>query len=259
MAKRPDRKSSKLVLNKKFVTPLLTIGMLAFQPQVQAAPPVTITVFAASSLTDSYTELAKTFMKVHKNWKISYSFLASSTLATQLNAGAPADLFVSASPVDMVLAKSRVPSPIDYVANRVVLAFKSGGKVKSFADLNQSGIKWIQCAHEVPCGMAADAALKAEGATTTQPVSYEPKVSSAVTKLVSGEVDAAIIYHTDVIANSKSLSEIAFSNRDSAITIYQIGLVSKSKHAAVTKTFLNFLLTKSSMALMRDRGFEITK
>lgn len=244
---------------KKLVASLLTFGLFGFQPHAMAAAPITITVFAASSLTDSYTDLAKTFMKAHKNWKISFSFLASSTLATQLNAGAPADLFVSASPIDMVLAKSRVTSPIDYVANRVVLAYKTSGKVKSFADLNKTGIKWIQCAHEVPCGMAADSALKAEGISTIQPVSYEPKVSSAVTKLVSGEVDAAIIYHTDVLANSKLLSEVAFANRDSAITVYQIGLVSKSRHTAVTKIFLKFLLDKSSMALMKDRGFEIPK
>lgn len=223
------------------------------------ATPVTLTVFAASSLTTTYTDLAKIFMKSHKNWRVSFSFLASSTLATQLNAGAPADLFVSASTSDMALAKARVEAPINYVSNRVVLAFKTGGKVKTFNDLNMSSIKWIQCAHEVPCGMTADAALRAEGGIISKPVSYESKVSSAVTKLVTGEVDAAIIYHTDVLANSKTLSELEFSEHSSALTLYQIGLVTKSRHAAVSKIFLNFLLSDSAIQIMKERGFEYSK
>ncbi len=238
---------------------LVLVGALTSMPASRAAQQITITVFAASSLADTYKELAQSFSKSHKNWRIAFSFQASSTLATQLNAGAPADLFVSASKVEMAQAKSRVGRPLNYVSNRVVVAFKTGGSVKSFADLNKSGVIWIQCAHEVPCGQAADSALKSEGIVTSKPVSYEPKVSSAVAKLVSGEVDAAIIYHTDVLANSKTLSELAFSNPKSALTQYQIGLVSKSKNAALTKIFLNFLLSKSSMQVMKEHGFEISK
>ncbi len=238
---------------------LLALGQLEFQPQATAQGPVTITVFAASSLADSYTKLAQSFMKSHKNWRILFSFSASSTLAVQLNAGAPADIFVSASPVDMVLANPRVRAPIDYLSNRVVLAFKIGGTITSFSDLNKVGVKWIQCAHEVPCGMAADAALMAQSGVKSRPVSYEPKASSALTKLISGEVDAAIIFHTDVVANSKTLREIPFNDKKAASTQYQIGLVTKSKHAAVSQIFIDYLLSKSAMQLMSNHGFEISK
>ena len=129
------------------------ICSLAFlMPSAHAAKP--ILVFAASSLTDSYTQLGQRFEAVHPGVKVNFSFLASSTLATQIKSGAPADIFVSASPVDM----KGFSNASDYLINRVVLATNKNSKINRISDLNGK-VTWIQCAHEVPCGMAADAAL----------------------------------------------------------------------------------------------------
>jgi molybdate transport system substrate-binding protein len=202
----------------------------------------TVTVFAASSLTESFTELGKQFEKSHPGIKVIFSFQSSSNLLTQIKAGAPADIFVSAEPFK---------GGTDYVKNTVVVAVPKSSKLVKVSDLNKS-IAWIQCAHEVPCGAAADAALAGEN-VSSKPVSLEPKVTSAVAKLIAGEVDAAIIYKTDVIA-SKKLRAIEFANKKAAQTNYQIALISKKRWA---KSLLSFLKSTNSLKLLQTKGFEL--
>jgi molybdate transport system substrate-binding protein len=213
-----------------------------------AAAATSINVFAASSLTESYTILGKKFEKAHSGIKVNFSFLASSTLATQIKAGAPADIFVSASEVDM----KGIAIGQDYLVNRVVLGVSNNSSISKITDLNGK-ITWIQCAHEVPCGAAADSALVGEG-VKSKPVSFEPKVSSAVAKLLAGEVDAAIIYKTDVLANSKKLKAIEFANPEAASTTYQITQLKKNYWAS---TFMNYLQSRSSLKLLKSKGFEV--
>ncbi|MEN9736498.1 MAG: molybdate transporter substrate-binding protein [Actinomycetota bacterium] len=232
---------------KKKLIALLALIPLSLAPSAQAAGN-SVTVFAASSLTDSYSTLGKQFEASHKGVKVNFSFLASSTLATQIKAGAPADIFVSASPVDM----KGVASGEDYLVNRVVLGAAKSSNISKISDLNGKVI-WIQCAHEVPCGAAADSALVGEG-VTSKPVSYEPKVSSAVAKLVAGEVDAAIIYKTDVLANSKKLKGIEFANQQAASTTYQIAQLRKNYWAA---SFMNYLKSHKAMKFLQAKGFDV--
>ena len=202
-----------------------------------------VTVFAASSLTEPFTQIGKNFEKAHPGVKIQFSFQASSTLLTQINAGAPADVFVSAEPFK---------GGSDYLINHVVLAVPKSSSLNKIKDLNNK-VTWIQCAPEVPCGAAANAALAGEG-VTRKPSSLEPKVSSAVAKLLAGEVDAAIIYKTDVIVNSKKLRAIEFANQAAAATTYQTKLLRKSTWGA---TFMSYLRSKSVLKILQSKGFEI--
>ena len=202
-----------------------------------------VTVFAASSLTESFTQIGKQFEKAHSGIKIVFSFQASSTLLTQIKAGAPADIFISAEPFT---------GGSDYLVNRVVLGVPKTSTINKISDLNNNKVAWIQCAHEVPCGSTADAALVGEG-VTSKPISLEPKVTSAVAKLLAGEVDAAIIYRTDVLANKK-LRAIEFANRDAAKTTYQIAQLKKNRWAA---TFSNYLQSKAVLKQLQNRGFEV--
>ena len=202
-----------------------------------------VTVFAASSMTESFTQVGKQFEKAHSGIKIVFSFQASSTLITQIKAGAPADILVSAEPFS---------GGTDYLVNRVVLGVPKTSAITRVSDLNNKKVTWIQCAHEVPCGSTADAALVGEG-VTSRPISLEPKVSSAVAKLLAGEVDAAIIYRTDVLANKK-LRAIEFANKDAAKTSYQIAQLSKNRWAA---SFKNYLQSKAVLKQLQNRGFEV--
>lgn len=202
-----------------------------------------VTVFAASSMTESFTQIGKQFEKAHFGIKIVFSFQASSTLLTQIKAGAPADIFVSAE---------SFAGGNDYLINRVVLGVPKTSAITKLTDLNNNKITWIQCAHEVPCGSTADAALIGEG-VNSKPISLEPKVTSAVAKLLAGEVDAAIIYRTDVLANKK-LRAIEFANRDAAKTTYQIAQLRKNRWAA---TFMNYLQSKAVLKQLQSKGFEV--
>ena len=202
-----------------------------------------VTVFAASSMTESFTQVGKQFEKAHSGIKIVFSFQASSTLITQIKAGAPVDILVSAEPFS---------GGSDYLVNRVVLGVPKTSSITKVSDLNNKKVTWIQCAHEVPCGSTADAALVGEG-VTSRPISLEPKVSSAVAKLLAGEVDAAIIYRTDVLANKK-LRAIEFANKDAAKTSYQIAQLSKNRWAA---SFKNYLQSKAVLKQLQNRGFEV--
>lgn len=225
----------------KKISLVAVAALMISSPSASAAN--SITVFAASSLTDSYTQIGRQFEKAHQGVNVKFSFQASSTLAAQIKEGAPADIFVSAETFQ---------GGKDYLVNRVVLGVPINSSIKKITDLNKKAT-WIQCAHEVPCGAAADAALRNE-TVTSKPVSYEPKVSSVLAKLVSGEVDAAIVYRTDVMANSKKIRAIEFSDRESAKTTYQIAQLRKNRWAS---TFINYLNSKAVLKILAQKGFEV--
>ncbi len=217
----------------------------------------TLVIFAASSLGQTFTTIGKAFESKHPGVSVQFSFLASSTLATQILAGAPVDVFASASVSDMNSARVLVPDSTIFAANRVVLATPRENRfhINKIVDLNKRGVKWIQCAHAVPCGVAADAALASEGRLTSKPVSLEPKVSSVVAKLVSGEVDAAIIFHTDFIANKGVLKEIRFKDSYAATTHYPIAVVKTSTQQSLAKAFVDTVLSAYGRKVLAEAGF----
>jgi len=217
----------------------LTIGFISSAPAANSAE--TVTVFAASSLTDSYTKIGKEFEKANPGVKVIISFQASSTLITQITNGAPADILVSAEPFY---------GGSNYITNRVVVAIPKNSNVTKISDLDR--VKWIQCAHEVPCGIVADAALRDES-VNSKPISLEPKATSVVAKLLSGEVDAAIVYLSDVIANKNRLVAIEFSNRSAATTTYQIAQLRKSRTATA---FMKFVQSRAALKYLQSKGFE---
>jgi molybdate transport system substrate-binding protein len=218
----------------------------------------TVTVFAASSLTKAFNALGAKFQMAHAGVTIRFSYGSSSTLATQISAGAPADLFASADIASMSSVRSEVPHPIDYVVNQVVVAVSRSSKITKLTDLN-SGTKWLQCGHTVPCGIAADAALKAEGSISSSPVSLESTDASAAAKLLAGSVDAAIIYKTDVIANPTKLRALSFSNSSAASTQYQLGISTLSLNSKNhwAQTFFRYLNSHDAKQFLTASGFAI--
>ena len=225
-------------------------------PVQAATSPKSVNVFAASSLTKAYTALGAKFMQAHPNISIKFSFGSSSTLATQIASGAPADIFASADTNSMKTASIVFPHATNYVRNQVVLAVPLDSTISKFADLNGK-LTWLQCGHSVPCGIAADAALKSEGVVTSAPVSLEPTASAALAKLLSGAVDAAILFKTDVIANPTKLKSISFSNPESSVSQYQIGL-SNAKATGKNvwaKTFYAYLNGFDAKKFLAASGF----
>jgi molybdate transport system substrate-binding protein len=243
-----SKSSDMIAPMKKRLIVVAAIIFSVVSPQ-QANADNTLTVFAASSLTDSFTELGKRFEATHPGVTVRFSFGASSALVRQIKAGAPADLYASASISDALPGKYS-----KFVSNYVVVGTAKKSPLTDLSDLVK--YKWLQCAHEVPCGMAADKAMDSEGLIFGTPVSYEPKVSSAVAKLLAGEVDAAIIYNSDVVSNSAKLSKIDFSDRKAATTLYTIQIVKKSRAAT---DFISLVKSVRSTKLFARKGFQVVK
>ena len=220
-----------------------------------------LTVFAASSLRGSFTQLGQQFESANPGVSIRFSFLSSATLATQIEQGAPADLFISASLIDISKAKDRIPIFQPYLTNKVVIAVPINSSKNIFRpkDLNQKGIKWIQCARTTPCGVAADLAISAEKNLRATPASFEPNSASVLAKLLAKEVDAAIVYHTDIVSHRKELRAIAFKNQRAALTTYGIGIVSDSKSPKLAADFLSYLTSGEVKTFLLRRGFGILK
>jgi len=225
--------------------------------KIEQSKKETLTVFAASSLNGVFTKLGRVFEETHSGVNVQFSFLSSTTLATQIVAGAPADLFASASESDMKAAETQIPHSKIFTSNRIVLATPKANpfRISAVADLNKPGVKWIQCNPAAPCGVVAASAFLSEGSVKSKPVSFEQNVASVVSKLISGEVDAALIYHTDYLAHVAALREIAFKDSKAATTLYSVGVVKLSSKKALSKSFVDLLLSAVGQKTLADAGF----
>lgn len=220
-----------------------------------AAVSGTVTVFAAASLTGTFTQLGKDFEAAHPGVKVVFNFAGSSALATQINQGAPADVFASAAPknMDQVTDKG---APTTFVTNALEIAVPKGnpGKITGLKDFTDKNRKIALCAAQVPCGAAADKVFKAVG-LTPQPDSLEQDVKAALTKVSLGEVDAALVYKTDVLAAKDKVDGIEFPEADKAINQYPIATLSKAPNAAGAKAFVDYVLSDKGKAVLSAAGF----
>ncbi|MBC6459108.1 molybdate ABC transporter substrate-binding protein [Actinomadura sp. HBU206391] len=219
----------------------------------------TLTVFAAASLTESFTELGRTFESAHPGVKLRFNFGSSATLAQQITQGAPADVFAAASPATMktVTDASMATAPTTFVRNKLQIAVPADNpaKVDDLKDLADPKVKVALCAAQVPCGAAAAKALEAAG-LKVKPVTLEQDVKATLTKVELGEVDAALVYKTDVFAAGNKVQGITFPEADKAINDYPITALSKASAADLAKQFVDLVLSAQGKSVMTKAGFE---
>ncbi|WP_344821789.1 molybdate ABC transporter substrate-binding protein [Actinocorallia longicatena] len=217
-----------------------------------------LTVFAAASLTGTFTEIGRKFEAAHPGVKVTFNFGSSATLAQQITQGAPVDVFASASPATMktVTDASLAASPTTFVRNKLQIAVPTGNpaKVDDLADLASPKVKVALCAEQVPCGAAAVKALAAAG-LTVKPVTLEQDVKATLTKVELGEVDAALVYKTDVLASGK-VTGIAFPEADKAINDYPISALTKAGSPDLAKQFVDFVLSPDGVTVLTQAGFD---
>jgi molybdate transport system substrate-binding protein len=219
----------------------------------------TVTVFAAASLTEPFTEIGEAFEAAHPGTTVVFNFGASSTLAQQLNEGAPADVFAAADPVTMGLVSDVDPARVDpeiFVRNQLVIAVAAGNPrgIGSLSDLAAPGVKVALCAEQVPCGRAAVAALAAGGVEVT-PVTLERDVRAALAKVNLGEVDAALVYRTDAQFAS-DVEAIEFPESASAVNEYPITVLADAPNPATATAFVAYVRSAAGMAVLREAGFQ---
>lgn len=242
----------------RFLAAAVAVGVLLLAGCGDKATTGNVTVFAGSSLTESFNKIAKDFEAANPGSKIIFSFGGSSTLATQINQGAPADIFASAAPANMKTvtdAGNADGSPTIFVKNQLVIAVPKGNPkgIRGLADLVKPGLKVALCAEQVPCGAAAKKALTAANVPLV-PVTFEADVKAALSKLKLGEVDAALVYRTDT--KSSDVDGVEFPESSGAINEYPVVLLKNAPNKTAAKAFLDYLLSDKGMAVLIAAGFQ---
>jgi molybdate transport system substrate-binding protein len=220
----------------------------------------TLTVFAAASLTETFRQIGESFQSSYPGVRVEFNFGASSTLAKQITEGAPADVFAAASPATMKQvtdAGLNTGDPRVFVRNRLQIAVPpdNPGNVNGIDDLANPKLKVVICAVQVPCGAAAAKALAAARVKVT-PASVEQDVKAALTKVVLGEADAALVYRTDVKAAGAKVKGIAFPEADQAVNDYPIVALAKAPQPELAAQFVQLVLSDSSRPVFAAAGFE---
>ncbi|WP_055478482.1 molybdate ABC transporter substrate-binding protein [Sphaerimonospora mesophila] len=239
---------------------LLALGLTGCGSGEPAGAGVTeVTVFAAASLTGTFTELGKIFEAAHPGTTVRFGFGSSATLAQQIVQGAPADVFAAASPATMktVTDASLASTPTTFARNRLQIAVPADDPagVDDLKDLTDPKVKVALCAEQVPCGAAAVKALDAAGLEVT-PVTLEQDVKATLTKVELGEVDAALVYTTDVIASGGRVRGIAFPEAGQAINDYPIATLAPAPAGDLARRFVDLVLSQQGRDVLTEAGFE---
>lgn len=218
-----------------------------------------ITVLAASSLTQPFTELGRLFHD-KTSTEVRFSFAASSTLARQIADGETADVFASAAEKDMqgLVDKHLVATPEDFASNTLEIAVpKDNPKhVVSLADLGAAGTTVVLCASTVPCGRLADAVL-GRAKVTVHGASREDNVKAVLSKISLGEADAGIVYVSDITSAPASVRGIPIPSAANAVTTYPIAVVSESRQSSEARDFASFVLSATGRSTLQRYGFNV--
>lgn len=223
----------------------------------------TITVFAAASLTDAFTELGHAFEADGTDGDagitVELSFAGSSALREQVLAGAPADVFASADPASMqaLVDEGAATAPVDFAGNSLQIVVPAGNPagLTGLADFAHAELLLGLCAEEVPCGRFARQALASAGVTPSIDTN-EPDVRSLLTKIEAGELDAGIVYRTDVLAGGGAVEGIDLpADQDVAVT-YPIAALTDAGDAGAAAAFVAFVLSDEGQAILTRHGFD---
>lgn len=228
----------------------------------QAATERRITVAAAASLSVVFQEIGSAFERAHPGDTVRFTFSSSSGLATQIQQGAPVDVFASAAPrwLDVIARAPGLLERATFARNRLVVIVPRDdpAHIERFADVARRGIRLVLAAPGVPAGDYARQALAKAGlrAALKNVVSNEQDVEAVVAKVVSGDADAGIVYATDLTAAvSSAVRAIEIPPEANVVAVYEIGLVRGTKAAAIAGAFISYLLGPGQVAL-QQAGFE---
>lgn len=209
-----------------------------------------VQVLAAASLTDAFEDVATAFERCG-DVSVTFSFGGSSSLVQQIADGAPADVLATADEKTMGEVDEAGEAEV-FAHNQIVLAVPEGnpGDVAGLDDLAQGDLFVGLCAAEVPCGKLGAQWLTDAGVAPSVDT-FEPDVRSLLTKLEAGELDAGLVYATDVRAAGNAVEVIDVASPEAPITSYPIlGLTDAGT------TFAAFVVGDQGQAILADHGFQ---
>ena len=215
-------------------------------------------MFAAASLQDAFTTLGEQFEAANAGTKVVFNFGPSSGLAEQIGQGAPADVFASASTatMDEVVTGGDAADPTDFVVNTMQIAVPPDNPagVTGVADLAKKNVKVALCEAAVPCGATALKVFENAGIKVT-PVTQEIDVKATLSKVSLGEVDAGVVYVTDVLAAGDDVKGIEIPADVNASTTYPIATLTGTENKATAQAFVDYVLSADGAAVLTEAGF----
>ena len=218
----------------------------------------TVLVAAAASLTDAFAALAERFETDHPGVDVELSVGASSSLALSIEEGSPFDVFASANEAVMAGlddAELLDGSPVEFATNTLVVAVPAGTTtVTSLDDFTRDDLLLGACAVQVPCGSYADELFAAADITPALDT-RESDVRSLVTKLIEGELDAAIVYRTDVAAFPDALDSVALPAGLTVDARYPIAVLTSSPNPEGARAFVEFVTGEVARGELEQAGF----
>lgn len=231
----------------------------------------TLTVFAAASLTQAFGEMGKTFEAANPGVKVAFNFAGSQTLVTQIQGGAPADIFASASGTNMdaLVTGGFVDkaAPQVFLTNLLVaiLPPANPANVQSLQDLSKPGLKLVLGDVSVPAGkyarqildnLSKDPTYGSDFGTKVlaHVVSNETDVKQVVAKVQLGEADAGIVYISDAVA-APTLKTIEIPAAVNVVAKYPIAALAKSANSDLAAQFIAYILSADGQATLRKWGF----
>jgi molybdate transport system substrate-binding protein len=241
---------------------VLTVSMLACggtSPTGSALrPPSTLTVFAAASLQPAFDKIGQE-LEMTKDVAATFNYAGTQTLTTQLQQGAPADVFASADTAHMIAVQNAglVNGPSKtFVHNRLEIAVARGNPkgIHSLADLSRSGLVVVLADPSVPAGKYAQQALK-QANVTVHPASLELQVTGVVSKVVLGEADAGIVYVSDIVTSGK-VEGVTIPDTQNVIADYPIAVLKSASNAAGAQAFIDLVISPDGQAILRAAGFQ---
>jgi molybdate transport system substrate-binding protein len=218
-----------------------------------------VTVFAASSLVDAFRAIGDEMKKSNPSARLTFNFGSSSTLATQIASGAPADVFASADDVNMekiVDANLTDGVPSMFATNRLQIAVATGNpkRIAGLADLARPDVVLVLAAPTVPAGRYALEALGKAG-VVAGPASQEVDVRAVLNKVALGEADAGIVYVTDVKSASGGVTGVDIPGQHQVVARYPAAVVKGSHHAPLAWRFVEYLGSPAGQGILAAYGF----
>jgi molybdate transport system substrate-binding protein len=220
-------------------------------------------VSAAASLTSPFIEIGKSFEQRNRGVRVSFSFGPSDGLATQINEGAPVDVFASASAKWMDAVQHEgpgVPGRADFARNKlaIIVPAENPAGIEKLGDLTRNRVKLVLAADGVPAGDYAREIFASAGiadAALANVVSNEEDVKAVVTKVLSGDADAGIAYVTDVTPNlADRITVITIPDDVNVAATYSIAVVAGSQEADLAQRFVHYVLGEGQ-AILAEYGF----
>ena len=219
----------------------------------------TLRVYAASSLSAAFEEVAQDFETSHDGIDVQLVLGGSSDLVAQIDQGAPADVLATADEATMatlVAADLAAGEPQPFASNELAIAVPPDNPagVRSLTDLARAEVQLVTCAPEVPCGAASEALADRAG-LDLRPVSEEQSVSGVLDKVGSGEADAGLVYVTEVAAADGAVTGIEVAEAAGVRNVYPIVTVAGSDQPQLAREFVDMVRSDRGRAVLARLGF----